>query len=517
MKNSLTNKIIIIITILTVIFLMQIQSFAVSTSEFFNDNYWEWHVRTTTNDQAYNGKHIKIGDNKIDFYGYGVVSYKDYLFKDYNFAGEKIFKFQLDETKGNYHTLDGAGFIFNAKESNGKISGDVLLINERNIMIYRLENVDINTFETSPSSSVQNYAKEQLASVAKPNTLIHNLVITTSPTKVTVLDNGVQVLSQNLNYANHAGEGFGLLVSYLQHNCSILTQIEFKDFSLEIKDYEIPVYDNDKKDSSALQGGSFEIKNSNGEVVRTGTTDVSGKYIIKGLTEGTYTIKQTKQPEGYRIDSNEYQFYVSSEGKVFNADKQKETILKIFNEKIVAKDATITNLVDKTTNEIQKTSIALLDENNKPIKDALGNDVVLTTDENGKVNFANAVDLVPGTYHYTEQSVSDKYEQNSEIYEFVVDKDGNVTFTNNNGIIYNKNKELEQTQPVKSEEDENKNDSKDKSTKDKSSKDKSSKDETKKQDGILPFAGSGMYVFSTISILSIIEGIAYLRYRKMRY
>ena len=51
----------------------------------------EWHTRTTTNDQAYNGKHIVIQNDSIDFYGYGDNSYKDFLYKEYKNPGKKYF------------------------------------------------------------------------------------------------------------------------------------------------------------------------------------------------------------------------------------------------------------------------------------------------------------------------------------------------------------------------------------------------------------------------------------------
>ena len=49
--------------------------------EWQKEEFWEWHTRTTTNDQAYNGKHIVIQNDTIDFYGYGENSYKDFLYK----------------------------------------------------------------------------------------------------------------------------------------------------------------------------------------------------------------------------------------------------------------------------------------------------------------------------------------------------------------------------------------------------------------------------------------------------
>ena len=79
--------------------------------EWQKEEYWEWHTRTTTEDKAYNGNHIVIKNDMINFYGYWKNSYKDFLYKEYDNPGKKIFKFKIDETKADYHTLDGAGFI----------------------------------------------------------------------------------------------------------------------------------------------------------------------------------------------------------------------------------------------------------------------------------------------------------------------------------------------------------------------------------------------------------------------
>ena len=181
-----------------------------STEEWQQEDYWEWHTRTTTDDKAYNGKHIQIQNDKIDFFGYWNNSYKDFLYKDYDKTGKKIFEFVIDDQNANYHTLDGAGFIFNAKKENNKLSCYILLFTESDVNIYKLENVDIETFETTSSKIVADYGK-LIKSVQKTSATTHNLRVEITPINVTVIDNGNELFNLDLDYSSHEGESFGLI------------------------------------------------------------------------------------------------------------------------------------------------------------------------------------------------------------------------------------------------------------------------------------------------------------------
>src|SRR5574344_1879199 len=61
-----------------------------------------------------------------------------------------------------------------------------------------------------------------------------------------------------------------------------------------------------------LSGADFIVMNSNKTVVGTVTTDSNGKGVIKNLVKGTYTYKETKAPEGYDKDENEYTFKIEN-------------------------------------------------------------------------------------------------------------------------------------------------------------------------------------------------------------
>lgn len=407
---------------------------------YFNSDYWEWHTRTTNNDKAYNGNHIVINDNRsIDFFGYGVTSYKDYLYKQYSNAGQKIFRFKIDETKANYHTLDGAGFMFNTKKENNILSGYVLLIRQKDISIYRLDNVDTTKFEIMSNTTMESYGK-LLKKVNKTSSSMHNLILKVSPTNVSVIDNEIEILNLDLDYSKHSGEDFGLIASYLQHDCSKLSKIRFLEFKIEFKDYEIPVLKMDE-DKNPLEGAKFQVKNEDGEIIRNGITNSKGIYIIKGLKEGIYTLEEIEAPAKHALKNSIITFKVTKDGKVLDVNTDEEITLNVINEKL---KFTITVLDKDNKTPIINSTVSMYDKD--------GNKISSKTDKDGKVIFSN---IESGKYKYKQTTTQNGYIIDEAEYEVLVQKDGTVVFTNEiKGIIYNKKQEEQKEDKVENIEKE---------------------------------------------------------------
>lgn len=319
--------------------------------EWQKEDYWEWHTRTTTDDRAYNGNHIVIQNDVIDFYGYWENSYKDFLYKNYDNPGKKIFNFRIDETKANYHTLDGAGFIFNSNIVDDKLSGYILLFREKEICIFRLDDIDIKTFEETSNKTVEAYSS-LVTKVEKTNSTIHDLVVEATPTNIKVNEAGIELINVNLDYSKHVGNSFGLISSYVQHACSILSKIEFSQLKMALEDYEVSVLNTDLN-NNPITGGEFKLKNEKGDVIKEGKTNEKGIFNIKGLKEGSYTIQQSKAPEGYVLNDTTYEFKVTNEGKVIDVKTGKEISLIIKNEKI-ATNQQENNINNSKNNNIQK-------------------------------------------------------------------------------------------------------------------------------------------------------------------
>ncbi len=331
-RNNILKALVIIAIMILTIGISKTQA-TYNIEDIFKREYWTWHTRTTTDDKAYNGEHIKILNNQIIFYGYGVNSYKDFLYKEFNYAGKKIFKIIVDESKASYHTLEGAGFLINSRIKDNKISGYVLLYGEKTIDLYRIDDLNLQTFKTAANSKVSTYGT-LVKSINKETSGIHNVVVEATPTNITVKDNE-QTISINLDYSKHIGNSFGLISSYVQHNCSILSTIVFEKLEIGIENYEIPVETVDKdNEEQKLSGAKYEVKNEKGEVVAQGTSNSNGIFNIEGLQEGNYTITQTTAPSGYKINENEVKFKITKEGKAVDITTNEEIKLKYANEKI---------------------------------------------------------------------------------------------------------------------------------------------------------------------------------------
>lgn len=403
----------------------------VDDEQYETDDFWEWHTRTTTDDQAYNGKHIVINPGKsIDFWGYGVISYKDYLYKYYTNAGNKTFMFKIDETKANYHTLDGVGFIFNSSKKDDLLSGYVLLIREQDICLYRLDNVNATKFETGTNATVQTYAGEPIASTPKSSSTTHNLIIKTSPTKAVIIDNGEEILNVNLDYSKHVGEDFGLIASYAEHNCSILSEIQFLNFEMDIEDYSVPVLKTDENNKK-LSGAKFQVRNTEGEVIREGSTNSNGIYNIKGLQEGIYTVEEIEAPAKYTFKNNTRTFKVTNDGKVLDVETNEEIEIKFVNEALKF----VVKVVDSNGNPIPNSQVNLYDGEGNEILGSDGQPITVTTIENGT---AIVKDIEAGTYTFKQTGTPSDYVLNNTVYTVTISKDGMVTFTENTeGIIIN--------------------------------------------------------------------------------
>lgn len=372
MRRKEIRYIKIILMILIMIFINnnvkannEITDSSMEWKEWQKEEFWEWHTRTTTNDQAYNGKHIVIQNDSIDFYGYGDNSYKDFLYKEYKNPGKKIFQFRLDEEKANYHTLDGAGFIFNAKKEDNKLSGYILLFMEKSINLYSIKDVDITEFETTQNRKVSNYG-ELIKSFQNTNSKIHDLRVEATPTSLKVIDGEKELINEKLEFEQHEGESFGLISSYTQHNCNILSKIEFSELKMTIEDYSVKVINTDTEDN-VISGGIFEIKDENGNVVGNGKTDENGMLYITGIYEGNYTLQQKQVSNGYILNDQIYKFKIDSDGNLISEGIEKDNNLIIKNKKI--KEEVETNTENNT---IENDAI----ENNTKIDNTRSNKII---------------------------------------------------------------------------------------------------------------------------------------------
>ncbi|MEN0199415.1 SdrD B-like domain-containing protein, partial [Staphylococcus aureus] len=152
------------------------------------------------------------------------------------------------------------------------------------------------------------------------------------------------------------------------------------------------------QDEKGISGVTVTLKDENGNVLKTVTTDADGKYKFTDLGNGNYKV-EFETPSGYTptqvgsgtdegIDSNG----TSTTGVI--KDKDNDTIDSGFYKPTynlgdyVWEDTNKNGVQDKDEKGISGVTVTLKDENDKVLK-------TVTTDENGKYQFT---DLNNGTY-----------------------------------------------------------------------------------------------------------------------
>ena len=170
---------------------------------------------------------------------------------------------------------------------------------------------------------------------------------------------------------------------------------------------EIIKIDEDTKEK--IEGVTFEVYNSNKEVIGKITTGKDGKAVLKidNMANGTYYYKEISAPDGYIVDSTMKEFKITEENKI-----AKETVTN----KKIRGTLEITKLDDSRV-AIEGVKFNILGSDKKTVIETL------TTDKSG---YATTKKLDKGTYYYQEIEVPDGYVKDDEIFEFQINKQNEV-------------------------------------------------------------------------------------------
>ena len=170
---------------------------------------------------------------------------------------------------------------------------------------------------------------------------------------------------------------------------------------------EITKIDEDTKEK--IEGVTFEVYNSNKEVIGKITTGKDGKAVLKidNMANGTYYYKEISAPDGYIVDSTMKEFKITEENKI-----AKETVTN----KKIRGTLEITKLDDSRV-AIEGVKFNILGSDKKTVIETL------TTDKSG---YATTKKLDKGTYYYQEIEVPDGYVKDDEIFEFQINKQNEV-------------------------------------------------------------------------------------------
>lgn len=162
----------------------------------------------------------------------------------------------------------------------------------------------------------------------------------------------------------------------------------------------------DAETKNPIKGVKFQIKNGEGKVVGTFTTDEKGKITVENLKQSEVTIKEIEAVGKYKLNEKEQKVSIGYDEK---KEIQVENKLKKGNIKIVK--------VDKDNQEIKLENVKfqLFDENGKLVKEGV-------TNKNGELIFEN---ILIGKYKILEVKTNQEYILSKD--EIVVNVEYNKT------------------------------------------------------------------------------------------
>lgn len=196
------------------------------------------------------------------------------------------------------------------------------------------------TLRTASDGKVTNTSGEEVAHISiegRKMTIVFNVDFIDS-TKVTI--NYTAKLNSNAGLGANGGNTNNASLTYSNdpYGTSTSTTIpEEGDGQVTVLLYGLEIYKYAADGNQALEGAEFTIyKDADLEQkIAAVTTNKSGIVQYKGLAAGTYYVKETKAPTGYRLDNSIISAKIGpGDGSLANADTEGYYRLEVSNEKV---------------------------------------------------------------------------------------------------------------------------------------------------------------------------------------
>ena len=157
-----------------------------------------------------------------------------------------------------------------------------------------------------------------------------------------------------------------------------------------------------KKDdnNNPIENVKFNILNSNGEVIKTITTNARGVAGVQNLIYGTYYYQEVEAPDYVQIDTNKYEFKITENNQVIEKEITNKTI----------KGKIEITKIDNNANKIANVKFNILNEKGEVIQ-------TITTNKDG---VATSKELPIGNYYYQEVEVPAGYVMDTAKHSFNV-------------------------------------------------------------------------------------------------
>lgn len=171
-------------------------------------------------------QHIVYDGDNIRMLGYMYVPYKDFLLVSDNNDSQKIFNFDIQRDRTDWHSMEGGGFLFNTVIENDLISGYYVLITQYGLKLYRLNNVNLSSFRSGASGTL-------LQTFPFPNLYDEHHIKIEADSKTISLWDGDNPVINNYELPAIYGYGYGPITSHASHACSQRSYFTFANITMQ--------------------------------------------------------------------------------------------------------------------------------------------------------------------------------------------------------------------------------------------------------------------------------------------
>lgn len=365
------------------------------TSTITVSNYYKkGNLKVIKVDSETNVPIANVGFNLLNSSGSVVASGTTNSNGELYFYNLRVGKYTLKETSTNSnYVLNTNSFEVNV---NYNTTVSKTITND-----YKKGHIKINKTDSETSASI-------------PGVTFQLLKIDGTPIATATTNNNGEAFFNNIRIGNYILKEISTNQNYLLNTANFDVKVEYNKTSTlnitnEIKRGHIKINKTDSETQVPIKGVTFQLIDSSGKVVQTGTTDAKGELFFNNIRIGNYTLKETATHPNYVLNTASF---------TTNVKYNETSVLHITNEykkgniKVNKIDDETKNGIEGVTFELQKTDGTVVGK--------------ATTNNKGEAFFNN---IRIGNYILKEISTNSNYILNSAEFEVTVEYNKTITKT----------------------------------------------------------------------------------------
>ena len=338
--------------------------------------------------ELYNDNDVLIGTYTTDAEGKILVEYEPLLIVEhsYYFVEKDAFSgYYSNDTRYEF-SIDKYGVV---TDGSGAVTSEIAADNVSTL--YYIEKTDADTGEHLSGVVFAIYASDG-----------------TFKGSYTTDDNGkieLKKFDEGDYYAIETSFPDGFIHDSSRHYFSIVETNRGDSFIITNKKTSVTLSKVDLVNGEPVEGATIEIYNDAGDCVYSGVSDAEGTITVDYLPIGHYTFKETINPDGYVLNTGEYDFTINEDGSITNGFAIENAPTEI----IITK-------YDEDGNFLEGATIGIYNSAGELVYTGI-------TNELGEIS----VQYLPsGEYMYKELKAPSGFKLNETEYHFTINRDGSV-------------------------------------------------------------------------------------------